>query len=347
MKLICNISNTQYQLIDTFKTFSSITAQAKHPIFSLELSQLEKIYNHGFLFGKLSQNEIRLLSLALAHNTQLITWNIPAKKDFSLKIALESLAPLLMLNHSIADSLRKESLLARLPKLIINEENKNHSMFGLIDFISECNDIISKSEYYISQQQFKQERKELLQLTMKRIKAKQSSKPSRFISRLSSYCINLLDECEDYKPARKIIFKNGKQCLVKDYYIYLIDFAGNSEAVLKEKKSKYPIQKDNLIKLIDLLTSQLNASDIFIFEAIELLNTCLKSGIYNKYGISNIDMSLLAEKDIKSLELEFSSIAGNEEPLRTEFHDYNSYYIARSKWLIRKNDFINGNGNNI
>lgn len=127
MRCYCPYSGSEYFAASNFRDEPTILLP--HPIFSLPtLKLLAKARNYGL--GRYSDEEEKLLFLAMLHNTGMVTYEVPAEPEVPVvKKHLEQVFKLLTW-YSLVD----QRELHRFPRLRVTEHNRKMENIGI--FIS-------------------------------------------------------------------------------------------------------------------------------------------------------------------------------------------------------------------
>lgn len=324
MKLICQYSGIHYECNEF--TQLSLHYEAIHPIFYLDYKNLNRIYKNHFLRNKLDNNEIKLLSLALLNCTDRVHFNNPVNfMEYSIKTALKIIPRIIdiieIIQHSGLSSNRIDDTF---PYIIISQDNNNLDGDNFIEAIQIWNDNYNESAYIckIPVKPIKSIRNNSKLDALNTALSRKYKKPRPFFIKLSEYIIESLDI-----PNNSILDINGdnsKKITLKDYYKYIIQYSGNVDKDIFPYL--YSINIDAINNLIELIQTQLEFDNTFVFYSLELLNGLINTGIYNRYGMNIIQNSNPSNSSNRI-----------PTPNRNDYKTYNDYFLAYTQYLASIN----------
>ena len=229
MKLKCTLSGLECE-ISNFRLIRS-RFDYVHPIFTLSKDELLHIY-YGNRFYDKSDN-IRLLTTALLYSTELVRFDCAVNMGMSIKPLLIALPRLV----DLIDTLRFAPVKVFAHVAVNQENNTLYNINSWLD-IWEANykDLCRENREYLKlQSELRQANQELLDS----IARKAYKKPDRYHRMLARYiiaCISdkSLNSIIDVKNANK---QGTTKMLLKDYYIYIIEYCG----ILEPEDYKYII----------------------------------------------------------------------------------------------------------
>ena len=339
MKLKCKISSIEFSIAEfPLSRFNKISGI--HPVFNLEQKELLKIYQGQFMRNKLSHNELRLLSIALLislfnsiEDKKVIIDN-PISNSFPINRAVKAIPMTIELIEIVNSKAIPSHRISKFFPKIVFSLDANSINFGQIPAILES--ILEEINNYYSSLAIRTsidtEEEKLKDSLAQYNNQVEYFRIPKFLIQLSEYIISSLDYSNESNK-HHFDANSNKLIPIKEFHKYIIQVSGNCSI----SDYKYKIKSDDIENLIDLISSQSSFDNMFIFQTIEQLKSMLKKGLFNRYG-----QNILANtnKINNSSEL-LTWLKDNPEPLKADYHDYNSYFIAKNNWIIKRNNFKN------
>jgi len=248
MKLRCTITNMVTE-INQFK-HTRQCFEYVHPIFTLSKRELLSIYKSHTWINK--SDDVRLLTAALFYSTDLVRIDYPIYMNMDIK-------PLLIALPRLADFIDtlEYAPLNIFSRVSINRDNNNLSNINnYIDLWEEqYNELCSTNRI----DRDKSSLHELYQSAIDNIARTAYKRPDKYHKMLARYIVNCIS---DKSLNTKITVKNANKSgntdmLLKDYYIYIIEYCGilapeNYLYVIDIPSQYYP-ESSYINKLLDLI----------------------------------------------------------------------------------------------
>lgn len=325
MILLCPYSGQYWSA----SALTGVASTRAHPIFSLTYQSLRAIYYGLYIEPSdtpMSDNDIRLLALALLNSSGLITWDTPAIPSYDIAIAHNSLPELVSNLDFMLDTDRGNSqqLSATFASLRINADNNDMTIIPVICAEWRRN----SSEYFgeLAETRRRENNRQALE-SLTRLLATSYKNPSRYIVHLSRWVIaSLAIPAHEQIIVTKLDSYTEYLIPLADYYSYILCYSGNVE----HGGYQYSITEEAINSLLDLMLDKLDYSNQFCFTASGLLRQLLATGYYHNargFQAGYLRSSAIAEY-LETPEL--------PEPIRADYPDFKSYFLAKAKWTSQQ-----------
>ena len=296
------------------RQFSPLVRTATiHPIFTLAASELLAIASAEWQERLLDSEETRLLAIALAFRTGLLTLASPAPllPSLSLETAESSIPALASINEFIHSPSRNLSgKIARIfPTITIASPEQ---IAALPDWCAIWNTAIS--EYFTSYHEIRESEKQARrQEELDRIRRTGERYPEKFGAKMADWAAVAASF-----PDTEITVAD-KPAITREYWQYII----RACATRKKDSELWQINEWNIRALLDHCIEHLDLNEVDSWVLVELL----KSGIADREFHSMADVDIIAQK--RSNE-EFLSVAIQPLPSREQFDSALDYLKAKA-----------------
>lgn len=285
MKLICSISGIQYACTG----FGRIALQGKHPVFDLPLDKLRRLYKL-WQYRQLSDEETRLLALALFNSSKLVRWNSPADTNYSTAIANQAMPLLLDFLDFLETCTDRFHAPDFFPAYCVDYDSSD--MSNLVSWVQTWHSCIE--EYF--EERFKL--REAAKLAEKRAAAEIAQRritrhPSRYIKQLADWCA----EAAAF-PNTPVEIAPNKRIPCIDYWKHILECCGTRDKDFRI----FTIREQDISELEWHIYENLDLSSTFAFTIIELLKaTKADINFFNGSGITIESAKSTSEMHIEVL----------------------------------------------
>lgn len=298
-----------------------------HPLFNMGISELTwiaKRHNRKML----TDNEVRILALAIAGSTGLIHWESPCSDSYPIAIAQRAINEWLELAIWLQDNCRSEQQLkACFPQIVI--DSSMASCVWLRDTIPLLR--AARNEYFLAYAATRlAARKQENAAIRKRLKNTSKRKPERYFAALSYYITDCLSA--SIRLGYTIGHSSGQKSTLKQYYQSIIQYAGINTGFTSAPK--YPITRTDIETLIDLIAGEFNIlEDKEIYLVFKALQNLASSNDYGQFSHIIDD----TQKEPEYCQQTYDSYLKANMPAKPDKMNYdrnlyNNYFKACFEW---------------
>lgn len=335
IKLQCPITGLVWQAPHTSKTALPIV----HPAFMLTTTELISVTKP--LLRKQSidgagQDDIKLLCVALLYSLGLLSFDNPINwSNYAPTSAYQSIDRIVKLAEFCTDSTRyitASNIGCYFPLLVVSAESGNQSLYGLPAYLDTCNACIA--EYFSDYHSHAQQAAEAKKLAHMARLASDRKRPKRFISALAYHIVS----CLSGKGLQSVlVFEGGIKCTLRAYYESIIAYCGVAKDL--STRPTYPIDKQDILDLQDIIIEQLDFDDTYVYTCYHLLQDLLTSCDYQEIKLYVTDKHNISEQTAAQNYAAINQVAtqqAGKQPERKDYFSYVEYFNAMAKWNATK-----------